>query len=235
LKLLSFLRSSKSDKENPEDFIVRVIDYMPALYKNDRQFLNSVEYAAHHEWALALDSLIELAVERGHYFSDSFWLGLADVADKFNQTENAGYCKQQVTKNKEDNVRLPFGWTSVKIDDTFQTFISKKLQEEWRADRRKKDKIEDLKLGNGVHLKSDGRSGYLYFSQNGKLAEIELELGISALIVYFSNTTTWILPKEKPLTNSDKQMIKGEIITWAAKTKNAIEFVDDENCNQYNK
>jgi len=78
----------------------------------------------------------------------------------------------------------------------------------------------------GVHLKSHGRSGFLYFTENRKIAEVEFELGVNGLILHFNSLKNWSLPTKQILTVDDKHKIKNDIINWATKTKNSIEFDD---------
>jgi hypothetical protein len=201
---------------------------MPDLYKTHRQFSNCVEYLENREWELALDSLIELADESGHYFSEEFWLGLANSADKMQLADKANYCRKQIKRNADSvKSKTPFGWTTIKFDDThFQHHISEKLKEEWANERREKDKVQEMIETEGVHLKSHGRSGFLYITDNGKIAEVEFELRMNGLILYFNSLTNWSLPTKQTLTADEKQKIKIDINNWATKTKNAIEFDD---------
>ncbi len=210
----------------PEQTIGRLVDYMPDFYKTHRQFINCVEYLDHREWPLALDSLIELTGETEHYFSEDFWLGLADSASKMGLTDQANYCRKQIKRNEQDiKSKTPFGWTTIKFDDThFQHHISEKLKEEWATERRKKDKVEELQSKDGVHLKSHGRSGFIYVVEKNKIAEVEFELGMNGLILYFNSLTNWSLPKKQKITGDEKQKLKVEINNWATETKNAIEF-----------
>ena len=201
---------------------------MPEFYKTQRKFINCVEFLENREWELAVDSLIELTDETEHYFSEELWLGLADSADKMDLTEKANYCRKQIKRNEEDiKSKTPFGWTTIKFDDThFQHHISEKLKEEWATERHEKDKVKALIRKEGVHLKSYGRSGFLYITYNGKIAEVEFELGMKGLILYFNSLTNWSLPTKQTLTADEKQKIKIDINNWATKTKNAIEFDD---------
>lgn len=228
VKLFNFIKRQPKTDSSPEQTIRRLVDYMPDFYKTQRQFINCVEFLENRELELALDSLIELAYETGHYFSEEFWLGLADSAEKMDLTEKANYCRKQIKRNEEDiKLKTPFGWTTIKFDDThFQHNISEKLKEEWAAERREKDKVQALITKEGVHLKSHGRSGFLYITDNEKIAEVEFELGINGLILYFNSLANWSLPTKKTLTKDEKQKIKNDIINWATKTKNAIEFDD---------
>jgi hypothetical protein len=85
---------------------------MPDFYRTHRQFINCVEFLENREWELAFDSLIELADETEHYFSEDFWLELADYADKMDLTDKANYCRKQIKQNEEDiKSKTPFGWT----------------------------------------------------------------------------------------------------------------------------
>jgi hypothetical protein len=213
---------------SPEQTIKRLVDYMPEFYKSQRQFINCVEFLENRDWELAIDSLIELAEETEHFFSEDFWLGLADSAEKMNLTDKANYCRKQIKRNAEEiKSKTPFGWTTIKFDDAhFQHHISEKLKEEWATERHEKDKVQELLTKEGVHLKSHGRSGYLYITDNEKIAEVEFELGMNGLILYFKNLTNWSLPSKQRLTADEKQKIKIAIHNWATKTENAIEFID---------
>ncbi|SHJ16873.1 hypothetical protein [Flavobacterium haoranii] len=228
MKLFNFIKRQPKIDFSSEETIRRLVDYMPKFYRTHRQFINCVEFLENREWDLALDSLIELADETEHYFSEDFWRGLADSAEKMNLTDKANYCRKQIKRNAEDiKSTTPFGWTTIKFDDThFQHHISEKLKEEWATDRREKDKVQELLTKEGVHLKSHGRSGFLYITDNGRNAEVEFELGMNGLILYFSSLKNWSLPTKQTLTVDDKQKVRNDIINWATKTKNAIEFDD---------
>lgn len=213
---------------SPEQTIINLVDYMPEFYKTHKEFIDCVEFLENREWELALDSLIELSDETGHYFAEDFWLGLADASKKMNLIEKAIYCRKQIKRNDNDlKSKTPFGWTTIKFDDThFQHHISEKIKEEWATERREKDNVHELLTKEGVHLKSHGRSGFLYITENRKIAEVEFELGMNGLIIYFKNLTNWSLPTKQRLTSKEKQKIKNNINNWATKTKNAIEFDD---------
>lgn len=228
VKLFNFKERQPKTDFSPEQTISRLVEYMPVFYKTQRQFINCVEFLENREWELTLDSLIELAVETENYFSEEFWLGLADSADKMDLTEKANYCRKQIKRNEEDiKSKTPFGWTTIKFDDThFQHHISEKLKEEWATERHKKDKVQELLTKDGVHLKSHGRSGYIYFVDKKRIAEIDFELGVNALILFFSRTNSWVLPTKQTLTEDEKQNIKNKIIGWATVTQNVIEFDD---------
>lgn len=228
MKLFKLLKRQSKTYFSPEQTIRHLVDYMPEFYRTHRQFIDCVEFLKNREWELALDSLIELADETEHYFSEDFWLGLADSAEKMNLTDKANYCREQIKRNIEDlKSKTPFGWTTIKFDGThFQHHISEKLKEEWATERREKDKVQELLTKDGVHLKSHGRSGFLYITNNGKVAEVEFELGTNVLILYFKNLTDWSLPTKQTLTVDEKQKIKSDINNWATNTKNAIEFDD---------
>ena len=58
-----------------------MIDYIPEFYKNHRQFQNSIEFYEINEFGLALESLVELADETEHYFSEEFWTELGRAAN----------------------------------------------------------------------------------------------------------------------------------------------------------
>ncbi len=228
VKLLKCMKRNDKSNLSPEQTIRRLLDYMPDFYRTHRQFINSTEFLDHREWELALDSLIELTVETEHYFSEHFWLGLADAADKMELSDKAVYCRKQVRRNeKEVKSKTPFAWTTVKIDDThFKHHISEKLKEEWASARRKKDEVLELLRKDGVHLRSHGQSGYLYITDNEKILEVEVEFGMATFILYFDKATHWVLPSKQALKHEEKQKVKMLIDKWAIETKNAIEYGD---------
>ena len=228
MKIFNFFKRQQITDYSPEQTISRLVDYMPEFYRTHRQFIDCVDFLENREWELALDSLIELADETGHYFSEEFWVELANSADKMNLTDKADCCRKQIKRNENEiKSKTPFGWTTIKFDDThIQHHISEKLKEEWATDRREKDKVQELLTKEGVHLKSHGRSGFLYITDNGRIAEVEFELGMNGLILYFNSLTNWSLPTKQTLTVDDKQKVRNDIINWATKTKNAIEFDD---------
>jgi len=228
VQLFNFIKRQPKTDFSPEQTLRRLVNYMPDFYRTHRQFINCVDFLENREWELALDSLIELAEETEHYFSEDFWLGLADAADKMVLTVKSKYCRNQIKRNEEDiKSKTPFGWTTIKFDDThFQHHISEKLKEAWVTERHEKDKVQELLTKDGVHLKSHGRSGFLYITNNVKIAEVEFELGINGLMLYFNSLTDWSLPTKQILTVDEKQKIKSDINNWATNTKNAIEFDD---------
>jgi hypothetical protein len=99
VKLFNFIKRQPKADYSPEQSIRRLVDYMPDFYRRQRQFIDCIEFLEHREWELALDSLIELADETEHYFSEDFWLGLADSADKMGLTDKANYCRKQIKRN----------------------------------------------------------------------------------------------------------------------------------------
>ena len=220
------LFSFKEKALDPATIIQRIIDYMPEHYRTQRQFKNCVDYLGHEELGLALDSLIELADESGDYFSEEFWGGLADAANKMHLQEKADFCRDQIKRNKNEiNSKTPFGWATRKIDDThFQHHISEKLRAEWENERREKDKVWNLTDKEGIHLKSHGRSGFIYFVDKGRIAEIDFELGTNGLILFFEKIDHWTVPTKIKMTNEERNEIKQRLTTWSTGTKNPIEF-----------
>lgn len=206
--------------------ITEIIEFIPEFYKDKKQYKETVEHLEYNEWELALDSLIDLADESGHYFSNDFWLELAKIADKMNLTQQSSHCHKQQEKIKaEVGWNISKGSTVLKIDDThFQHFYAEKVKDKWTNDRRSKDQVSGLLDKNGVHLKSNGRSGYLYIVDSKKIAEVEYELGVKGLILYFEAVTNWTFPTIQILSLDEKEKIKTDIINWATQTKNAIEF-----------
>lgn len=110
MKLFNFIKRQQKTDFSPEQTLRRLVDYMPDFYRTHRKFSNCVEFLENSEWELALDSLIDLANETEHYFSEDFWLGLADAADKMVLTDKSKYCRNQIKRNEEGiKSKTPFG------------------------------------------------------------------------------------------------------------------------------
>lgn len=231
MKLFNIFKKENKNALNssPKEQLNYLIEYIPDFYKDQRQYINAVDYFKQDEWGLTLESLIELTVETEHYFSEEFWQRLADAVNSMKLPHLSNYCFKQVARNQQDlKSKTPFGWTTVKIDDThFQHYISEKIKEQWVAERHQKDKVNILlKKGDGLYLKMNGRSGTLYIVSKERLAEVDLEIGMPGLLLYFRNATYWVLPSKKALTIEEKQDIKTSINSWSTSTKNAVEFDD---------
>ena len=228
MKLFDFIKRKQQTNFSPEQTMRHLVEYMPEFYKTHRQFVNSIDYLERKEWELALDSLIELANETEHYFSEEFWIELAESAEKMNLKSQSVFCRQQIERNeKEINMKTPFGWTTIKNDDNhFQHYIAEKLNEESTEKRRQKDNVLKLINKDGVHLKSHGRTGYLYIVDKGKICEVGFELGINGLILYFESLNDWSLPTKKRISDKEKEEIRNYITDWAKRTKSDIEFDD---------
>ena len=226
MKLFNFIQKKQSTDKTPNQIIKNLIDYLPAVYSNHRQLKNSNDFLQQNELGLALDSLLELTEETGHYFADKYWLDLADAADKMEMNKERDFCRQQIRKTEKDlKFKVSFGSTVEKIDDThFQHYTSEKIKDKWANERREKDNVDQILNNDGLHFKSHGRNGFFYFVDKGRLAEIEYELGVNGLIIWFNSTDNWGVPDKLPLTTNEKMTIKTEIEKWAERTKNAIDF-----------
>lgn len=224
--IFDFIKKKKQETISPQKILQRLIEYMPDEYTKQRQFVNCREYLEHNEFGLALDSLIELTSETEHYFSEEFWQELKKAAKEMDMKSALDYSNQQLKRNATDLDSItPFGWSTLKVDEThYQSFISSKLKNEWAQERREKDKIQRVLAKNGIHHKPHGRSGYIYYVKDRKLAEVEYELGMEGLILWFDSVSEWVLPEHRSFDNGEKEELKNTIIEWSTRTKNAIEF-----------
>ncbi|WP_298486692.1 hypothetical protein [uncultured Maribacter sp.] len=224
--IFSFIKKKEKPQLSPKQTIKRIIEYMPKIYEEHRQFKNSKEFFEQNEFGLSLESLVELADETGHYFSEEFWDQLANSARKMKMDKIAEYCDNQSKRNiTELGFKIPFGWTEIKsAENVFQANISEKLKKEWNSKRRVKDKVDKLLNKNGVHLKSRGRGGHIYYVENGKLAEFEWELEVGGIRLWFESESKWCLPTESELKKEDKKRIKNSIVEWAKQKKEIIKF-----------
>ena len=63
----------------------------------------------------------------------------------------------------------------------------------------------------------DGRSGTIYYTSNGRLCEIDLEVSGSRkfdLLLFFGSLTHWILPNLQKMTEKEKEEIRAELLDW---------------------
>ena len=187
MRLFNIFKNKNADipQLSPKDQLNYLIDYIPDFYKDQRHYINAVDYLEHSEWDLTLESLIELTEQTGHYFSEEFWERLADAAKSMKLSELSDHCSEQIDRNQQDlRSKTPFGWTTIKFDDNhFQHHIAEKIKERWIAERHSRDNVNSLlKKGDGIYLKMNERSGTLYVISEKRLAEVELELGMSDLL-----------------------------------------------------
>jgi hypothetical protein len=216
----------KKEAIYPLKILQRLVEYMPDEYTEQRQFINCKEYLNQNELGLALDSLIEMTSETKHYFSDEFWLEIIKAAKEMDMKSAIKYSEKQLKRNTLDlSSSSPFGWSSLKLDENhFQTFISKKLTNKWDDERRKKDEVLKDITKDGLYHKPHGRSGYIYYVRNRKLAEVNYELGSEGLIIWIDSVTGWILPEQNNFGIGEKDELKNAITEWSKETNNPIEF-----------
>ena len=194
-------------------------EYVPEFYKGSEKFKASKDFLKNNELGLALDTLIEMADESGHYFSEDFWFDLATCADKMQMTQQAEYCRQQIIKNKKEiGNKTPNGWSTIKIDDThFQHHIAEIVKDKWASERHQKDKLNELIKVNGFHIKYHGRTGMIYYIDNGKVLEIDFEMsGVPQydLHLNFDNLKGWTIPKNEPFAFIEQTAIKEKLLEW---------------------
>ncbi|MEJ1237375.1 hypothetical protein WBG78_04540 [Chryseolinea sp. T2] len=218
----------KKRESDPARTIQRMIDYMPEFYRNHRQFENCVQYFKQGELGLALNSLIELTEETGHNFSEEFWAGLSDAASKMGLKEEVHFCREQAAGSQNElRSKIPFGSTLEKIDDTHvQYHTSTRLKDENAEMRRKKDKVMALSAEDGVHLKLHDLGGFIYLVDKGRIAEIDVELAASRLVLCLEKINYWSIPTRTEMTQEEISRIKRQLTSWSAKSRNPVEFVE---------
>ncbi len=59
-------------------------------------------------------------------------------------------------------------------------------------------------------MKHDGKSGFIYYVRQGKLAEIEFEMG-NGMLLYFSSTNGWSLPTKAAFTEIERESVLSDI------------------------
>lgn len=221
MKLFSIFKKRKTvSQELKPTVILRLVqEYVPEFYKDSIHFKASKESLKYNEWGLALENLIEMAGESEHYFSEDFWLNLAACADKMKKTQQSEYCRQQIIRNERElGSKIPKGWTTIKIDDThFQHHIAEIVKDKWANERYEKDKVYDLMKTNGFHIKYHGRSGIIYYIENGKALEIDFEMSAVSsydILLFFDYLKGWTIPKGEPFAFKEKSGIRERLLEW---------------------
>lgn len=79
-----------------EMHITGVLKNLPQTYHKHQQIIIAKNYLQHAEWALALESIVEMANKTGHLFSQEFWMDLKDIAQNLNQPKIAEHCHEQM-------------------------------------------------------------------------------------------------------------------------------------------
>lgn len=226
MNLFEFFRNRRPSDITPAQILKRLVDCLPDVYKTHRQYVNCVEYLVHHEWELALDSLIELAEETGDHFSNEHWQDLADAAAKMDLTRKVDYCKGQIRLNEREHASyLPLGCTNEKSEDVNIVHVSKSFADQKAIERRENDKVHVLASTDGVHVTYHCKGGFLYIVERGNVTEAGFELGVNGFIVDVAHLTAWVLPSVVPLTVQEKEDVKRAIIRWGEDKNVRMEFL----------
>lgn len=197
-------------KEN----IQLLIDSVPELHKKHPKWAQCIAHADKAKWAKALSSLIEIAVSSGFYFSEQFWNIISESAQLLNRKEEIAECQKQIARLKQDQVIVPFGWTSKKIGaGNFEVYIARKLQDDWHTERRRKDGLASLISKEGFHFKPHGKMGYVYYVNKGRITEVEWHEGEIEGATF---SKYWVYPDKRLLTDDEYQRIYAELKEWAA-------------------
>ncbi|GGH83248.1 hypothetical protein HNQ91_006011 [Filimonas zeae] len=210
------------EESGPDVILSEVLEYTPELYKTSTHFSAASSFLINQNWELALNSLVQLAEESGHYFSEDFWLNLALCANKINQPARTDHCRRQIERIKsETGLYAPKGWTIIKVADNIHTFqIARVIKERWKKVQHDRDNLYDLLGENGFHLKPFGDGGTIYYIENGKVLEIDFkkdESGQCNMLLVFEEIKYWIKPFEQPFTGKEKETVRTKLLAWLKK------------------
>ncbi|WP_343532976.1 hypothetical protein [Pedobacter sp.] len=103
--------------------------------------------------------------------------------------------------------------------DFDSTLFSEENRDKWRNERWEKHGILKLLRKDGFTFKSDGRSGYIYYIEQGTLVEIYVEMsGVKRydMLVYFDEKLKRF-PSESILNNDEKEILKEKLLSWFEK------------------
>ncbi|MDF2191501.1 hypothetical protein [Paraflavitalea sp. CAU 1676] len=228
LSLFKKLKTGRPQRD-PAAILRLTLQYVPEYYRESQHYKDSVEFLQHREWELALDSLIELADESGHYFSETFWLDLSACADTMKLTQQGVYCREQVLRNERDlGWETPKGWTTIKIDEAqVEHKIAQIADDGWIKEHHLKDKVHKLMKRDGFYLKAHGRGGIIYYVEKGRLLEIGYELSMESTytkLLYFDVVKSWTFPDGAPLTADERAIVRVKLEVWLKLKRIRVEW-----------
>lgn len=219
MSLFNFFKIKTNLQTTPEQTIRSLIDDLPEYYKSHELFEECIDFLEHRDWESALVRLMELAYESGHYFSDDFWIELANATSKMKMTEYSQICSDQIKLTKSKiNWEITKGSTVNKIDDThYEHYYSQKIKDGSNEKRRTKDNLISFINEEGFHITGPNRSGTIYYILEGRVCEIfwELSNGLPFDIsLFFDSLDSWTLPTKQLLTSVEKGEIKTKLLNW---------------------
>ena len=189
-----------------------LLDHTPAIYHSQGAFMECIEFFRKEDWESTIDSFIELTEATKHYFSDEFWNKLRQASKQMGLKNQVEYCKQQLLRNSEAKQVIPFGWTSERTGaHTYNMHISDILQEKWTTERREKDKAASLLHEGGIHFKPQGKTGIIYYVEDGKLAEVRWEEGE---IFWTGFSGDWALPAQTKMSAEEYIRMRSALKQW---------------------
>lgn len=227
-RLFSFLRKPAFPEFIPEvaveELIEQQLNLIPDFYRTQPQFTRSIESLVQHQYDQVLESLIELAVESGHYFSQYYWEALAEIADKLKLPTRAQYCTSQNGRTLRDGMgKIPLGWVMDKQDATHRiSRIAESIKESWNNERRWKDRVEKMLSHDGFRMCAHGRGGMIYYVSDRRVLEIGYDIAGGKdvdYIIYFEGATHWVLPVKQELLPDEKEAIRNELGKWLGKVR----------------
>lgn len=116
---------------------------------------------------------------------------------------------------------IPGGITKTKISDNlYKTHISEDQKRIWDNERWKRDDVSRLLAKDGFHIMNHGRSGSIYYIEEGKMCEVYFEIsGVPNydITISFDQLQNWSLPQVSSLDPDKKKLIKTELISWLKK------------------
>jgi len=80
-----------------------------------------------------------------------------------------------------------------------------------------KRQTNDLLKVNGFHIKYHGRSGIIYYIDNGKVLEIGFEMSAVReydLLLYFDALKVWTIPGNEPFAFREQSAIREKLLEW---------------------
>lgn len=221
--IFSILGKRKTREDlKPDVILTQVLEYTPEVYKTSKYYAAASDFLASAATEQALDNIVGLAEESGHYFSEDFWLNLAVCANKMKLSEKTDFCYRQIARNKEEiGLYAPKGWTIIKVADNIHTFqIAKVIKEDWKGVQHKRDNLQEFIKENGFHLKPFGWGGTIYYIENGRVLEIDFELSSGKkydMLLAFETIKHWTKPFEHPFTKKEKDAVRAKLVAWLKK------------------
>lgn len=103
--------------------------------------------------------------------------------------------------------------------------VTPEQAEKWARKRRNRHHIADLP--DGFAFLADGRAGFIYYREHGKILELMWEMSGVPEYDILLNTfglRSWVWPEKQPVSEEDRVRIRAALVEWLARANYRAEL-----------